>query len=329
MLEKEPNSSISLGEPPRKSTRIKKKISVLIPVFNEERSVEALYNELLFVLKSTGYPYEIIFIDDGSTDQTLQRLKRLSPVTVLSFGCNLGKSKALQAGFDYADAEIILTIDGDLQDDPKEIPRFVEELQKGYDLVCGWKYKRQDPWNKRFFSKIANFVNRLITKTKIHDMNCCFKAYRKEVVKSLKLHGEMHRFIPTLAANEGFRVTEIKINHRPRLHGRSKYGFSRLLKGLFDFLTVMLLRKFSDRPMHYFGLLGGGLSMAGLVVLSYLSYLRLFLGIHIGGRPLLLFGILLLLMGLQFLSLGFIGELIIRTQGKDRTTPVIRKKFKS
>jgi glycosyltransferase involved in cell wall biosynthesis len=329
MSKKEPIPSYSLQPHLSSSGLNKPKISVLVPVFNEKESVEALHKELVFVFQSIGLPYEIIFIDDGSTDQTLQKLKCLSPVTVLSFGCNLGKAKALQAGFDYADAEIILTMDGDLQDDPQEIPRFVEELQKGYDLVCGWKYKRQDPWNKRFFSKIANWITRLMTSAKIHDMNCCFKAYRYEVVKCLNLHGEMHRFIPTLAANEGFRVAEIKINHRPRLHGRSKYGFSRLLKGLFDFLTVMLLRKFSDRPMHYFGLLGGGLSMTGLVVLSYLSYLRLFLGIHIGGRPLLLFGILLLLMGLQFLSLGFISELVIRTRGKDRTTPVIRQKFKN
>lgn len=301
-------------------------ISVVIPVFNEKESVATLHAELLDVLETSGKPFEIIFIDDGSTDGTVIELKKLKPSRLIVFSRNFGKSQALQAGFNAARGEYIFTMDGDLQDDPAEIPNFLEEMGKGnVDLICGWKKHRQDDVAKRTISKIANMVARYFTGTTVHDMNCCFKLFRSEVVASLNLYGDMHRYIPALVAAQGFRISEISVHHRERKFGVSKYGnFRRFYKSFFDFATLLLIRRFIDRPMHFFGTIGIVSSVVGFIMLAYLSYIKLFNDVIIGNRPLLVLGVLLVVIGIQLFSFGFLGELLIR-QNTNRSVYTIRE----
>ena len=289
-------------------------LSVIIPVYNEEGSVAALHKELVAVLATLGGPFEIIFVDDGSTDGTLRALKALAPVRIISFARNFGKSQALQAGFRAARGEYVFTMDGDLQDDPHEIPLFLEQMEnKRADLVCGWKRRRRDGIAKRLVSKVANGLTRFFTGTAVHDMNCGFKLYREDVAKGLNLYGDMHRYIPAMVAAQGFRISEVAVNHRERKFGVSKYGnFRRLFKASFDFLTLLLMRRFVDRPMHFFGIIGSWSSLAGFTILIYLAYLKLVVGAAIGNRPLLMLGVLLVVIGMQLFSSGFLGELLIR-----------------
>ncbi len=298
-------------------------VSVVIPAYNEAESIEPLYRELVDALHGVGKRYEIIFVDDGSTDATLQRMKSFEETTVLSFTRNNGKSKALEVGFLETNGDIVFTLDADLQDDPKEIPKFIEALEQGSDLVVGWKEKRLDPFEKRFFSKIANAAARLLAGSMVHDMNCGFKAFRGDIARNLRLYGDMHRYIPAVVSNLGYRVSEVSVQHRERKFGKSKYGLSRLLAGFFDLVTLLFMRKFFDRPMHFFGLFGMGSAGIGLMVLVYLSYLRLVLDETIGNRPLLFLGILLVVVGFQLLSLGLLGELVIR-QGGTRNAPALK-----
>lgn len=303
-----------------------KKISIVIPVYNEEGSVAILHKEIMDALRPFDYSYEIIFIDDGSTDGTLTEMKKLSPVKIISFSRNFGKSQALQAGFDEAEGNYIITLDGDLQDDPHEIPRFVDALKPNIDLVCGWKRDRKDPLSRRIASKIANSIAHRFTGIDIHDMNCCFKIYRREAAKSLRLYGDMHRYIPSVVSSKGFIVGEIEVNHRPRRFGETKYGFGRFINSFFDFTTLIFLRRFIDRPMHFFGFLGSIIFAFGVVVLGYLSWIKIVEGAFIGSRPLLLLGVLLIVVGFQSFSLGFIGELIIRQSASGRRNFVIKEK---
>lgn len=287
-------------------------ISVIIPVYNERESVRTLHDRLLNVLKKIGQPFEAIFIDDGSTDGTAAVLSAISPATVIIFSRNFGKSQALQAGFDYAKGDIIFTMDGDLQDEPEEIPRFLEKLNEGHDVVCGWKKDRHDPFSRRLASRIANTVARFATGLAIHDMNCCFKAYRKEAAKSLALHGDLHRYIPALLYAEGYGIDEIVVRHKARAYGKSKYGITRLVTSSFDFITLLFLRTFIDRPLHFFGAVGVFFSAIGVMSLAYLSWIKFAYGASIGSRPLLLFGALLIIVGFQIFTLGLMGDLIIR-----------------
>ncbi len=302
-------------------------ISVVIPVSNEERSVGELHRELVDVLSQTGRPYETIFIDDGSRDNTLAELKKLSPVKVISFSRNFGKSQALQAGFNAAKGDVIITMDGDLQDDPHNISAFLSALTDDVDLVCGWKQSRRDLWSRRFVSRIANTTTSLATGVRVHDMNCCFKAYRAPVAKTLRLLGDMHRYIPAIAVQHGFRVTEVPISHRKRKYGNSKYGIGRLLNGFFDFMTLIFLRRFTDRPMYLFGMTGLFLHGVGGSILLYLAWIRLVLGIFIFDRPLLMLGVLLTLLGFQSFTLGFLAELVIRQSSHDRVLYTIKETF--
>lgn len=306
----------------------KTELSVVIPVYNEEKNVGIFYRELLSVLKKLGKTYEIIFVDDGSNDQTLIKLEGIrgqgKDVKVVQLQGNFGKASALQAGFDQAKGEYVITLDGDLQDDPKEIPKFFKKIKNGYDLVCGWKYKRKDPLGKIIFSKIANFFTSKITGVKVHDMNCGFKAYKKAVVGNLSLYGEMHRYVPALVAKVGFKVGEIKVVHRPRKYGKSKYGMERLLKGLFDFITIVFLTTFATRPLHFFGFIGLLFGLLGFVFGVHLTWLRL-QGQAIGNRPLLSLSVLLLVLGVQFFSIGLIGEMLVNREGKK--TYVIKRIF--
>ncbi len=302
-------------------------ISIVAPVFNEAESIAVLHSELLEVLTKIGKSFEIIFIDDGSTDHTLLKLKKLKPIRVISFSRNFGKSQALQAGFDAAKGTYIITLDSDLQDDPHEIPKFLAQFESGADLICGWKQNRQDPFSKVFLSRIANAMNRFFSGVKVHDMDCCFKGYRRDVAKTILLHGDMHRYIPSIAASFGFTIREVKINHRARQFGKSKYGFGRIFRGFFDFLTILFLGRFISRPMHFFGIIGLSLSGIGFIILAYLTYLKLFWGVLIGSRPFLLFGVLLVLVGFQSFSLGLLGELIVRQNNRSERNFVIRESF--
>lgn len=289
-------------------------ISVVIPVYNEKESVESLHAELLSVLQKLGMPFEIIYVDDGSKDGTFDELVKLARVTIIRFVRNFGKSQALRAGFEEAAGEYIITMDGDLQDDPQEIPAFISEIEAtGADLVVGWKKRRLDPGRRKFASRLANAVTGFATGVRVHDMNCGFKIYKCDVAKQLVLYGDLHRFIPAIAASLGYEVREMPVNHRSRRYGASKYGFSRLITSGFDFFSLLFLRRSTDRPMHFFGSAGLLSGAIGLAILAYLSILKLVTNAMIGDRPLLLFGILLLLLGVQLLSLGFIGDLIVRS----------------
>ena len=288
-------------------------ISVVIPVRNEERSVALLLDELGSALDGHGAAWEAVFVDDGSTDGTFSALTRLHAATdnvrVVRLRRNFGKAAALQAGFEAAEGEVVVTIDGDLQDDPAEIPRLLAKLEEGFDLVSGWKVKRRDPLSRRIPSKLFNWVSGRVSGLRLHDLNCGLKAYRAEVVRGLRIYGELHRFIPVLAHYRGFRVAELPVNHRPREHGRSRYGMERYVRGFLDLLTVTFMGRYRQRPLHLFGGLGLGLSLLGGLVLAYLTVLKL-AGNAIGHRPLLTLGVLLVVVGLQFLSLGLLSELI-------------------
>ena len=291
-------------------------ISVVVPVHDEERSVALLYDELRSALEPLDTPWEAIFVDDGSTDGTFSALTRLHAaeqnVRVVRLRRNFGKAAALVAGFDQARGETVVTIDGDLQDDPAEIPRLLAKLDEGSDLVSGWKTHRRDPLSRRILSRIFNRVTSAFSGVRLHDMNCGLKAYRAEV----------HRFSPVLAHYRGFRIAELPVNHRPREHGRSRYGVERYVRGFLDLLTVSFIGRYRHRPLHLFGGLGLILGFIGSAILVYLTVVKAF-GNAIGQRPLLLLGVLLVVIGMQFFSLGLISEMITshheeRAQERDR-----------
>ena len=288
-------------------------ISVVIPVHNEERSVALLLDEIGSALEPLGQPWEAVFVDDGSEDGTFAALTRLhaaaDTVRVVRLRRNFGKAAALQAGFEAAAGDVVVTIDGDLQDDPAEIPRLLAKLEEGFDLVSGWKTRRRDPLSRRVPSRIFNVVTGRLSGLRLHDLNCGLKAYRAEVVRGLRIYGELHRFLPVLAHYRGFRVAELPVNHRPRGHGRSRYGMERYLRGFLDLLTVTFMGRYRHRPLHLFGGFGLLLGGAGTLVLLYLTAVKLS-GEPIGHRPLLTLGVLLVVVGMQFLSLGLISELI-------------------
>ncbi len=291
-------------------------LSIVIPVYNEEKNIPILYNKLNEVIQSLKLSYEIVFADDGSKDNTIRNIEALqdkdNKVKLIQFRKNFGKSYALYEGFKNATGKIIITMDGDLQDDPNEIPRFLEAI-KNYDVVVGWKFRRKDPLTKTIPSKIANYTNRKATKLSIHDMNCGFKAYKSEAAKSLKLYGDMHRYIPALLAEKGFKVGEIKITHHKRKYGKSKYGFGRLSRGLFDFMTIRFLTNYSNRPLHFFGGIGIALGTIGFLMELYALYLKVFLGeLFLTHISLIIFGFILILMGLQLISIGLLGEMIVK-----------------
>ena len=290
-------------------------VSVVIPVYNERESVRPLAQELLPVLRALGRRTEVLFVDDGSTDGTSEVLADLAAaepeIAVVRLRRNFGKAAALMAGFREAQGDAIVTIDGDLQDDPAEIPRLLAELEAGADLVSGWKKERQDSWSKRAASRVFNGVTSRMSGVRLHDLNCGFKAYRAEVVRSLALTGDQYRYIPVLAANEGFRVSELPVNHRPRAFGSSKYGLERYVRGFLDLLTILFVGRFRQRPMHLFGGAGMLLIAGGVVICAYLAVLRL-AGEGIGNRPLLLLGVLMIVVGVQLFTIGLVSEMIQR-----------------
>jgi glycosyltransferase involved in cell wall biosynthesis len=289
-------------------------LSVVVPLLNEEATLEQLYRELEAALASTGLDWEAVFVDDGSTDGSYRELVRLHAahlnVRVVRLRRNFGKAAALAAGIDVASGDVIVTIDADLQDDPAEIPNLLAKLDDGFDVVSGWKCDRHDPFVRRFVSRIYNTATRLATGVKLHDMNCGLKAYRAEVFDHVRLYGERHRFVPVLAHHLGFSVAELPVNHRPRTNGQSRFGIERYLRAPFDLLTIVFMGRYRHRPLHLFGGLGLTTSVVGAGILAYLAVLKLGDGARIGDRPLLLLGVLLVVVGIQLLSLGLIGEML-------------------
>ena len=289
-------------------------ISVVVPLLDEEGSLVELAESLELVLSSTNQSYEVIFVDDGSTDGSFgileEQTRRFPSMTVIQLRKNFGKTTALDVGFKLAKGQVIVTLDADLQDDPGEIPRLLAELDKSADLVVGWKKDRQDPWHKTLPSKLFNLVTSAVARIRLHDFNCGLKAYRREVIENIQLYGQMHRYIPALAHWKGFRVAEIPVRHHPRKHGHSKFGAARYFHGFYDLLTVAFITKYAGRPMHFFGKVGLALIVAGLGICTYLSVLKL-RGAFIAFRPLLTLGVLLLILGVLFLSTGLLGEMIL------------------
>ncbi|MAP71348.1 MAG: glycosyltransferase [Candidatus Marinimicrobia bacterium] len=290
------------------------KISVVIPVYNEVESVEQLYKELIKVLSSFD-SYQIIFVDDGSSDGSVNVIKKIVEndinTNIIQFHRNYGKSAALGEGFKNANGEYIVTMDADLQDDPKEIPNLVSKLEEGFDLVSGWKKNRKDPLSKKIPSKFFNFITRLFTGVKIHDFNCGLKIYRQSVIKTLEIYGGRHRYIPALAGYKNFKVTEIIVNHRPRLYGETKYGGSRMFHGFFDLISILFLSKYTQSPLYFFGKVGLYTFLSGVGIEIYIIYLKYALNEPFAKHmALLMLGVLIIVIGIQFFSIGLVGEMI-------------------
>jgi glycosyltransferase involved in cell wall biosynthesis len=292
-------------------------ISVIIPTYNEEENVEKLYDELIRVLHSLKRAYEIIFVDDRSTDKTYSRLlelhKRDPLVKIIRLRTNFGQSAAMKAGFDHAKGERIITMDADLQNDPNDIPALLAKMEEDdLDVVCGWRYNRQDPMMKRFFSKISNRLRTFLTQETIHDSGCTLRAYKKECINDIELYGELHRYIPAILFWKGYRVGEVRTNHRDRLYGQSKYNWKRIFKGFLDLLVITFWQKYSTRPMHIFGGVGIILGLIGFIISLYLVIERLFFGMSLSDRPLFIVGIMLVVIGVQFFAFGILADIMMK-----------------
>ncbi len=306
-------------------------ISIVIPLFNEEESLSELYDWIDSVMDKHGFSYEILFVDDGSKDNSwtvIEKIAAANPnVHGISFRRNYGKAAALNVGFQHAEGEVVITMDADLQDSPDEIPELYRMITKeGYDLVSGWKKKRYDPISKTIPTKLFNFVTRLASGIRLHDFNCGLKAYRRQLVKSIEVYGEMHRYIPVLAKRAGFgHIGEKVVKHQERKHGKTKYGPGRFFKGFLDLLTISFMSRFGQRPMHFFGLFGTLLFLAGFLIAGYLAYGKFFLmEYRMTERPLFYFGLLAMILGTQLIIAGFLGELISRS-APDRNLYQLKK----
>ena len=303
-------------------------ISIIIPVFNESESIGYLLDEVLNVMCSNKLNFEIVVVNDGSQDSTSNVLDELTikikELSVISLRTNYGQTAAMAAGFDNSNGEVVITLDGDLQNDPNDIPKLISHINEGYDLICGWRYDRKDKLiNRRIPSKIANKLIANVTGLKLHDYGCSLKAFKKEILDDIKLYGELHRFLPVLAKIEGAKIKEIKVNHRSRKYGSSKYGIDRTFRVLMDLLTVWFMTKFLTRPMYGFGFFGIISILLSLGMTSYLFIIKL-LGNDIGNRPMLMFALILGIAGVQLFSFGLLGELLIRTYHESQNRPIYR-----
>lgn len=301
-------------------------LSVVIPVYNEQENIRLLYEKLKESLDPLNKEYEILFVDDGSTDRTLSILEEIQTkdkkLVVLSLRRNFGQTAAFAAGFDFSRGDVVVTMDGDLQNDPADIPKLLDQIKEN-DLVSGWRKKRKDPFfTRRLPSMAANWLISNVTGVKLHDYGCSLKAYRRDVIKNLKLYGEMHRFIPAVASWYGVRVAEVETIHHPRMHGKSKYGISRTIKVVLDLITVKFLQSFSTKPIQFFGPVGIASGFLGFLILLYLSIDKLFFGKDIGARPLLLLGALLVIVGIQLIGMGLIGEMLVRVYHESQRKPI-------
>ncbi len=303
------------------------KLSIVIPILNEEENLPLIYEEVKGVLEGMGVEHEILFVDDGSIDNSLNIIRAIQnndpSVIGVSFRKNFGQTAAMSAGFDYATGDVIVTMDGDLQNDPHDIPHMIEKIGEGYDVVSGWRHDRKDAFiNRKLPSIIANKIISWTTKVSLHDYGCTLKAFRREVIKNIKLYGEMHRFIPAIASGMGISFTEIKVNHRPRRFGTSKYGISRTIRVILDLITVKFLLSYATRPIQVFGLLGFVSGSVGFLIALVMTVQRQFFGVPLADRPLLFLAILLIFVGIQFVSLGLIAELQARTYHESQQKPV-------
>jgi len=302
-------------------------LSVVIPVFEEELNIKPLHDELRRVLEGIDKSSEIIFVDDGSRDNSFGILEQIQRederVRVIRFRRNFGQTAALAAGLQFAQGEVVVTMDGDRQNDPNDIPELLAGIDDGFDLVCGWRFDRKDKyWSRKFPSMLANKLISRTTEVELHDYGCTLKAMRKEVAKNITLYGEMHRFIPAVASRMGVSISEIKVNHRPRTLGTTKYGISRTFRVLLDLITVKYLLKYAGKPMHFFGLPGLISGAIGFFLALYTTFERLFLGVPMGSRPLFLLAILMILIGIQFIAFGLLGEMQIRTYYETQNKPI-------
>ena len=307
---------------------IKQLISIIVPVFNESESIGLLLDEVINVMSSHKFNFELIVVNDGSKDNTHQVLKQLTlkikELSVISLRKNYGQTAAMSAGFDNSKGDIVITLDGDLQNDPNDIPILISEINNGYDLICGWRFDRKDKLiNRKIPSKIANKLIAQVTGLKFHDYGCSLKAFKKEIIDDIKLYGELHRFLPVLANIEGAAIKEIKVNHRSRKYGSSKYGIDRTFRVLMDLLTVWFMTKFLTRPMYGFGFVGIISIFFSLAISSYLIVLKI-MGEDIGNRPLLMFALILGIAGVQLFSFGLLSELLIRTYHESQSRPIYR-----
>lgn len=291
-------------------------ISVVIPVLNEEENIPILYQKLKDTLDNLDKTYEIIFIDDGSTDRSFSTLKGLyegdKHVKIIKFRRNFGQSAALKAGFDHAKGDIVVAMDGDLQNDPVDIPKLLEKMDDGYNVVSGWRVDRKDSILKKIPSKFSNGLHKKMTGIQIHDSGCSLKAYKREALEGIELYGEMHRYIPALLHWKGYKVGEVKVTHHKRKHGKTKYGWKRLMKGFLDLLNVSFWQRYYTRPMHLMGGMGIASFAAGFLLGAYLSIQRLFFGMSLANRPILILAVLLIILGIQLIIFGFIAEILIR-----------------
>lgn len=302
-------------------------VSIVIPLYNEIENIATLYEKIIPVVSSIGKNTEIIFVDDGSTDGTYDQLQKIQAadanVWVIRLRRNFGQAAAFSAGFDLARGSVIITMDGDLQNDPADIPLLIEKIDQGYDIVSGWRVKRQDNFiTRRLPSMIANSLISWVTGVKLHDYGCSLKAYREEVVKNIHLYGELHRFIPAIASWMGIQVAEVPVNHFPRTHGRSKYGLGRTLRVMLDLITVKFMLNYATRPLQIFGLAGLLSLLIGMVISGYLTIMRLFYNEALSDRPILLLGVLLIMLGVQLILMGLLGELIVRTYHESQDKPI-------
>ncbi len=308
------------------------KISIILPVLNEEENLVDMNTEITGVVENMDVDYEIIYIDDGSTDRSfdiLSSLREENPnIKVIQFRRNFGQTAGLAAGFNYANGDVIITMDSDRQNDPNDIPMLLDKINEGYDLVSGWRFDRQDAWlSRKLPSKIANGLISKITGVKLHDYGCSLKAFRREVIENIRLYGEMHRFIPAIASWMGVRIAEVKVNHRARVAGTSKYGISRTFRVILDLITVKFLLQYSARPIHFFGGIGLASGVTGFLIALVMMIQRFFYAVPMGDRPLLLLAVLLMFIGLQFITFGLLGELMTRTyhEAQDKPVYVVRQ----
>ncbi|MBN8868788.1 MAG: glycosyltransferase family 2 protein [Solirubrobacterales bacterium] len=293
---------------------MKTDLTVVIPALNEREALPDLIQEINQAVEPLDLEWQILVVDDGSTDRTYEMLEEMAAsderVGAIRLRRNFGKSAALAVGLAATDADVVITIDGDGQDDPADIPLLLEQLDQGFDLVSGWKRDRQDPASRRLASKAFNWFTARATGIRMHDMNCGFKAYRGECARSIDVYGEMHRFMPALAEQQGWSTTEVPVNHRARTHGKSRFGLERYMRGALDLLTVVFVGRYQYRPLHFFGWLGSGLTLIGLLICLYLTILKIG-GSAIGERPLLFLGVLLIVVGVQLLTLGLLGQMLV------------------
>lgn len=302
-------------------------LSIVVPLYNEAGNVTELHRKIHEAVQKIGRPFEIIFVDDGSRDSTLAEAKALSPLKLIVFRKNFGQTAAFDAGFKAAKGEIIITLDGDLQNDPADIPLLLEKMAEGYDIVSGWRHKRQDPWSKKIPSRIANLLRKILIHDDIHDSGCSLKAYKRECFQDVDLFGEMHRFIPAILQLEGYKVGEVKVSHHPRIHGVTKYNWKRGFKGFVDMLSIWFWRKYSHRPLHLFGASGVVLTTLGGAILAWMVVEKFYFGGSLSDRLWPLVGIFFTLVGIQLFISGLLADIVVRNyyQARHRMNYNIRE----